>query len=76
MQYAFFGIRAGVMALLIKALWTMYKKNPKSPIGYGIMAAAFIITAFFDVPVLAVIIGCAAVGLISSLILWRKEGRK
>ena len=75
-QYAFFGIRAGVLALLIKALWTMYKKNPKHPIGYGIMAAAFIITAFFDVPVLAVIVGCAAVGLISSLIQWRKEGRK
>ena len=75
-QYAFFGIRAGVMALLMKALWTMYKKNPKHPIGYGIMAAAFIITAFFDVPVLAVIIGCAAVGLLSSLWMWRKEGRK
>ena len=75
-QYAFTGIRAGVLALLVKALWTMYKKNPKHPIGYGIMAAAFIITAFFDVPVLAVIVGCAAVGLISSLIQWRKEERK
>ena len=75
-QYAFTGIRAGVLALLVKALWTMYKKNPKHPIGYGIMAAAFIITAFFDVPVLAVIVGCAAVGLVSSLIQWRKEGHK
>jgi len=75
-QYAFFGIRAGVMALLIKALWTMYQKNPKSPVGYGIMAAAFIITAFFDVPVLAVLVGCAAVGLVYSLIAWRKEGKK
>ena len=75
-RYAFAGIRAGVLALLVKALWTMYKKNPKHPIGYGIMAAAFIITAFFDVPVLAVIVGCAVVGLLSSLIVWRKEGQK
>ena len=28
-QYAFNGIRAGVLALLLKALWTMYKKCPK-----------------------------------------------
>ena len=75
-QYAFFGIRAGVLALLIKALWTMYKKNQKSLIGYGIMAAAFIITAFFEVPVLAVIVGCGVVGLVSSLLLARKEGKK
>ena len=75
-QYAFMGIRAGVLALLVKALWTMYKKNPKSPVGYAIMAIAFVLVAFFNVPVLAVIIGCAAVGLISALLLARKEGKK
>ena len=75
-KYAFFGIRAGVLALLVKALWTMYKKNPKSLIGYGIMAASFIVVAFFNVPVLAVIVGCALVGLGSSLWLARKEGKK
>ena len=75
-KYAFFGIRACVLALLVKALWTMYKKNQKSLIGYGIMAAAFVITAFFNVPVLAVIVGCALVGLGSSLWLARKEGKK
>ena len=75
-QYAFQGIRAGVLALLIKALWTMYKKNPKSLVGYGIMAASFIVVAFLKVPVLAVIAGCALVGLGSSLWLARKEGGK
>ena len=75
-QYAFRGIRAGVLALLVKAVWTMYKKNKKSLVGYGIMAAAFIIVAFFDVPVLAVIVGCAAVGLVSSLLMARREGKK
>ena len=75
-QYAFNGIRVGVLALLVKALWTMYKKNPKSYIGYGIMLAAFLVTAFLDVPVLLVILGCAAVGLGSSFMVWRKEGKR
>ena len=40
------------------------------------MAASFIVVAFFNVPVLAVIVGCALVGLGSSLWLARKEGNK
>lgn len=72
-QYAFNGIRAGVLALLVKALWTMYKKCPKNIISYIIMAVSFIVTAFLNIPVLAVIIGCAAFGLISSIIIKRRE---
>lgn len=75
-QYAFFGIRAGVLALLVKALWTMYKKNPKGLVSYILMAAAFAAVAFLNIPVLAVLGGCAAVGLITSLIAWRKEGKQ
>ena len=72
-RYAFNGIRAGVLALLFKALWTMYKKSPKSVAAYIVMAAAFLLTAFLDVPVLAVIIGCAVFGLITSLIAERRN---
>ena len=75
-QYAFFGIRAGVLALLVKALWTMYKKNPKGPIPYVLMGAAFVATAFLNVPVLAVLAGCAATGLICSFLAWRKEDKQ
>lgn len=71
-QYAFNGIRAGVLALIIKALWSMYKQCPKGVVSYILMAAAFIITAFFDVNVLFVIIGCAIFGLVSSLIISRR----
>lgn len=71
-QYAFNGIRAGVLALLLKSIWTMYKKCPKSPLAYILMAVAFILTAFLDVDVLLVIIGCALVGLISSIIAARR----
>ena len=77
-QYAFFGIRAGVLALLCKALWTMYKKAPKGWIGYVIMAGAFILTAInkfgiFKINMIFVIIGCAVFGLVTSLIMERRK---
>ena len=72
-QYAFNGIRAGVLALLLKALWTMYKKSQKSAVAYIVMGAAFVLTAFLKVPVLAVILGCAVVGLVTSFIAERRN---
>ena len=56
-QYAFTGIRAGVLALLFKALWGMYKKSPKGWVSYVVMAGAFLATAFGGINVLYVIIG-------------------
>ncbi|MBR6760793.1 MAG: chromate transporter [Oscillospiraceae bacterium] len=74
-QYAFFGIRAGVLALILKALWSMYKQCPKKVISYVIAAGALIAAAFLDINVLLVIIGCALTGLISSVIA-AKRGAK
>ena len=74
-QYAFQGIRAGVLALLCKSLWTMYKKSPKGWVGYIAMGAAFILTAFFSVNVIFVIIGCGIFGLVSALYLERRGGK-
>ena len=72
-RYAFIGIRAGVLALILKALLSMYKSCPKSVVAYIIMAAAFTVTAFTPVNVLFVIIGCALFGLISSIIVSRRS---
>ena len=72
-QYAFNGIRAGVLALLIKSLWTMYKKSPKGWPAYVVMAGSFVLTAIFDVNVLFVIIGCAVFGLVTATYLERRE---
>ncbi len=72
-QYAFFGIRAGVLALILKSLWTMFKKINKAAIPYVIMAISFILAAFTDINVLFVIAGSAVVGIVSSLITERKE---
>ena len=71
-QYAFNGIRAGVLALLFKALYTMYKKSPKGWAAYVVMAAAFALTAFLKVNVLWVIAGCAVFGLVTALLAERR----
>jgi chromate transporter len=71
-QYALHGIRAGVLALLVKALWTMYKKSPKGWVSYVVMGGALLITTFFSFNVIFVILGCAVFGLITSLIMERR----
>ena len=72
-QYAFMGIRAGVLALVMKALYNMYRQCPKHLFSYCIMAGAFLATAIFDLPVLAVIIGCALCGVVYALLAKRRE---
>ena len=69
LQAAFMGIRAGVLALIIKALYSMYKKCPHNAISYVIMATSFVAVAVFNVNVIWVLIGCAVLGLVSSYIM-------
>ena len=71
-QYAFNGIRAGVLALVIKAWWTMVKKLPKAGLAYFIVAVAFFATVFFDVNVLIVIISAGILGFVVSTIRERR----
>jgi len=67
-QYAFFGIRAGVLALIIKALRSMYRQCPKTKAAYGIMAGSFLLAAVLKVNVLLVLILCAAAGFTFSTV--------
>jgi len=71
-RYAFFGIRAGVLALIIKALISMYKQCKKNVVSYILMALAFTAVAVFDINVLIVILSCALTGLIYSVIAERR----
>ncbi len=64
-QYAFNGIRAGVLALIVKALYNMYKQCPKNVVSYIVMGASFILAALLNVNVLIVIVFCALFGLIT-----------
>ena len=62
-KYAFWGIRAGVLALICKAWLTMYRQCPKNLISYIIAIAALILATFLDISVFLIIIGCALTGL-------------
>ncbi len=71
-QYAFNGIRAGVLALIIKAWVSMYKQCPKNITSYVIAILSFVFAAILNVNVLIVIIFCALFGLISSTVASRR----
>ena len=64
-QYAFRGIRCGVLALILKAMWGMYKKCRKSVPAYIVMVAAFVLVGLVKLPVLWVIAGCAVFGIVT-----------
>lgn len=74
-QYAYSGIRAGVVALIIKALFTMGKKCPKDIYSICVVIGSFILSAFTDVSMIIIIIACALSGVIMSLIR-EKRGAK
>lgn len=67
-KYAFWGIRAGVLALLVKAFKSMFKQCPKTVVAYILAGAALLISTFTGVNVIIIIIGCAIVGLCSFLL--------
>lgn len=66
-SYAFIGIRAGVLALIVKALISLFKKVSKTAFSYAIMAISLLIPTFFDINVIFVVIACAIAGIIFSL---------
>ncbi len=73
-KYAFWGIRAGVLALIIKGFISMYKQCPKNVLSYVIAALAFAASAVFSFNVLIIIISAAAIGLAATIIA-QKEGK-
>ncbi len=74
--FAFNGIRAGVIALIVKALWTMAKKCPKDLFSAIVGTLAFLVVLFADVSVLYVIIGGGLIGLASAIFAKGRENKK
>ncbi len=74
-NYALRGIRAGVLALVVKALWGLFKQSPKNAFSCVLMFLSFVAVAIFDAKVLIVIISGAFLGL-ASLLFSRKAGEK
>lgn len=75
-QYAFLGIRSCVLALVIKALLSMYKKCAKTWVSYTVIAfsviTSVVISEFVDINTFYIIITSAVFGLISYSIIRRR----
>ena len=76
-QYAFMGIRACVLALVIKALLSMYKKCEKNWVSYCVIAfsviTSVVVTKFIPINTFYIIIACAVFGLVSYSIMRRRS---
>ena len=66
-EYAFVGIRSGVIVLIISAVIKLSKQCPKNAFSYTITAAAFLLAAFLKVDVILIILCAAAVGIVYQL---------
>jgi chromate transporter len=75
-QYAFFGIRAGVLSLIVKAVVNFYKRADHGVFGLTVMLAAFVWSAILDWSVIALIALCAAAGCVYCAIARRKGWMK
>ena len=74
-QYAFNGIRVGVLVLLLKALLKMFKANRKGAVAYVIMGLSFVLTAFCKINTFLVIALCGVLGLLTSIVADRRLGK-
>ena len=68
-RYAFTGVRAGVMALVIKAWITMYGQIDKNLFSYIIAGVCFIAVVFFNVYAPYLILFCGISGVVYSALL-------
>ena len=74
-DYAFRGIRVGVLVLMLKALIKMFKTNRKGIVAYGIMGLSFVLTAVWNVNTFLIIALCAVLGLVTALAAERRLGK-
>lgn len=65
-RFAFTGIRAGVLALIVRALLIMFSNVEKGSFSYILMGAAFLCVSFFHCNVLLVILLSALTGIVAS----------
>ena len=72
-RYAFAGIRAGVLALIINALLSLLGQGQRTIFSCLIILGAFISSAFFHVNTILVLLFCALAGFIYSSV---KRGSK
>ena len=74
-KYAFVGIRAGVLALVLKALISMFCQCDKGWFPYAVMIGGFLLVAVLKSNVLLVIASAALAGVAVQLLRCGKGGR-
>lgn len=62
-KFAFDGIRVGVVALIFKALISVFRQSPKGAVPYVIIAAAFLLVLFDLINAIFIIIAAALTGI-------------
>lgn len=62
-ENAFWGIRITVLALMAKAVWSMYKQCPKNALSYSVAVLAFIALSIFNINVLYIVLTAAILGI-------------
>ena len=65
-RYAFWGVRAGVLALILKALWSLFRQCRKRWFEIAVMALAFAAVAFGRVSAIPVILASGLLGVACS----------
>ena len=74
--FAYNGIRAGVIALIVKALWGMAKQCPKNLFSAILAVIAFSLDLFTGINVLYIIIGGALIGISVAVFAKGREVKK
>lgn len=63
-RYAFWGVRTGVLALILKALWTLFSQCSKDWFSCCIMVLSLLSTALLDIDAIFVILAAGAGGIL------------
>ncbi len=74
-QHAFSGIRVAVGVLILNALVNLVKGSVKDILGIILFVATFIISIFFNISVVYIVVASALIGIISDFVN-RKRGIK
>ncbi len=74
-QYAFFGIRAGVLALIVRAVVNFYRRAEHNVFSWCVMLAALLWSAILDWSAIALIALCALAGFVFCTVR-RKRGAR
>lgn len=73
--YALWGIRAGVLALIAKSFWSLFKQTKKNVFAFAMMALAFVAVSIFKLDVVIIVVSAAVLG-IAAYFISLKAGEK